>query len=332
MLLLAICCLLSCCSWSAAAAAFEGKNMDAWLNLFVGAPESVGKPFPTEQEKQQAVLAFQRMGSSEYDYLINQVGSGQANPAIRYVFKAVGSNASPQIPKLILLLGKGTDPVYWEVAECLAGIGTDSIAPLMQALTNSDVKIRQGAAYALGRIGPPAKVAVPLLLERFKTETVDVQRPLISTLGFIGGYPDDVLPVLIEALGSKDEGIRGNAAFAIGNYPGHVDAIAPILFKLLNDKDGRIRNNAAGTLLRLDLGKLYLPQLITSASNPDVAVRCLIAQALGKQKASTNEVFPVLLKLTEDKDRYVRESAAVTINQMGYKPPVDVRRARSLNP
>jgi HEAT repeat protein len=80
----------------------------------------------------------------------------------------------------------------------------------------------------------------------------------------------------------------------------------------------------------MKLGKEYIPLLATNASNPDAKVRSLIAQALGNQGAYTNEVFPILLKLTKDPDRYVRESAGVTINQMGYKPPVDVVKLRGL--
>jgi len=80
----------------------------------------------------------------------------------------------------------------------------------------------------------------------------------------------------------------------------------------------------------MNLPKQFVPLLVSNAANPDARVRSLIAQALGKQSNSTNEVMPVLLKLTKDHDRYVRESAGVTWNEIGYKPPVNVVKLRGL--
>jgi len=198
----------------------------------------------------------------------------------------------------------------------------------MDALSNKNVKIRNGAVRALGLIGPAAQPAVPLMLDNLKTEEQQLRPQIIASLGLIHQYPDRVIPVLIDSLQSDDPKLRANAAFAIAFFSKDIGAAAPILFKLLNDSDGRVRNNAASLLKEMDLRKEYIPQLISNASNPDATVRCLIAQALGKQMAHTNLVFPVLLKLTKDPDHYVRESAGVTLNGMGYKPPINITAIR----
>ena len=307
---------------------FEGKSMETWLNDLIGIPGTYGEPFPSEETKQQALKAFQRMGSREFDYLVEKLASTTSNKfsagAITTAFKVAGTNATPEIPKLIALFNNGDETTIWVVARCLIGIGTNSVAPLMNALSNQKIEVRKASALCLGQIGPPAGPAVPLMLDRLKIEDVQVRMAIISSLGLIGQYPEKVIPVLTESLKSQNQTIRGNAAFSISCFGKIAESAAPTLFKLLNDNDGTVRNNAAAAIMRMNLGPEYLPLLISNATNNDTAVRCLIAQALGNQGDHTNEVFPVLLKLTEDPDRYVRESAGVTLNQMGYQPPVNL--------
>lgn len=313
---------------------FEGKSMDTWLNALIGISENHGEAFPTKEERQQAIAAVRRMGSREFDYLIEKLPSSTQNKfaysAIISAFKVAGTNATPEIPKLIVLLGQGNEANDWLVARCLVGIGTNSIVPLMRALSDKNQDVRAGAAYVLGQIGPPAKPAVPLMLEKLKTDELKVRIAIIGSLGFIGQYPDQVIPVLTKNLSSDNPDMRANAAAAISCFEGNVGNAAPILFKLLNDKDARVRNNAAGAVLQVNLGKEYIPLLVSNVDNPDPKVRSLIAQALGKQAAYTNEVYPALLKLTKDSDHWVRESAAVTWNQIGYQPPMNVVQLRGL--
>jgi HEAT repeat protein len=44
------------------------------------------------------------------------------------------------------------------------------------ALKGDNPERRAGAAYTLGLIGPPAKAALPALLNALKDETIDVRR------------------------------------------------------------------------------------------------------------------------------------------------------------
>jgi hypothetical protein len=326
--------LFAFCCFGADDLQFEGKSMDTWLNNLIGIPANDNEPFPSKETQQQALEAFRRMSSREYDYLVEKLPSTTenkfANGAITAAFKVAGTNAIPEIPKLIALFSKGDEPTIWSVARCLVGIGTNSVALLMRALSDENANVRAGAAFALGQIGQPAQAAVPLMLEKLKTDELKVRLPIIIALGFIRQYPDQVIPVLTENLKSDNHDIRGNAAMAISCFGGDIGNAAPLLFKLLNDSDGRVRNNAAGAVLHASLGKEYIPLLVSNVDNPDLKVRCLIAQALGSQAAYTNEVYPALLKLTKDSDRYVRESAGVTWNQIGYKPPMDIVHLRGL--
>jgi len=269
---------------------FEGKSMDGWLNLLTGRPEKIYGPFPNDEMQRQALAAFKRMGSREYDYLVEQLATEttNANIGIIVAFKLAGTNATPEIPKLIALFKR--DEIVWAAIRCLVDIGTNSIPPLMHALYDKDIKIRQGAANALGQIGHPAGMATSLLLDRLKAEGVQVQCSIITSLGLINQYPEKVVPALIPYLSSKDSNIRGNAAFAMIGFGKNAKAAAPKLFKLMSDDNETVRNNAAGALqhMEADMGKEYVTLLLNDASNPDPKIREYISQELSKRGANTN--------------------------------------------
>jgi len=160
--------LLSSVCFGAENLRFEGKSIDAWLNILVGLPEQpekINEPFPGKEMQQQAVAAFKRMGPREYDYLVQRLDSTNANViGIAFAFKYAGTNASLEIRRLIALFDR--DEAAGAAIRCLVEIGTNSVPALIEALSEKNVKIRQRPANALGQIGPPAKTAVPILMKR----------------------------------------------------------------------------------------------------------------------------------------------------------------------
>ncbi len=169
------------------------------------------------------------------------------------------------------------------------------------------------------KLESPARAAVPILSGKLKTDTPDVCCFVIIALARIRQYPDQVVPILVQNLTNENAGIRGASVTAIGLFGKAEEKIVPQLFVMLHDNDSTVRGNAAGTLMRMNLDKKFLPQLLINTSNSDGKVRCLIAQALGKQGMETNDVIPALLKLTKDPDPSVCESANFTLRQIGYK-------------
>ena len=83
----------------------------------------------------------------------------------------------------------------------LAKIGPDAIEPLVEALKGDNPDRRAGAAYTLGLIGPPAKAALPALLEALKDETVEVRRQASYAVARL--IPDNRVPK--EARDAKDK-------------------------------------------------------------------------------------------------------------------------------
>lgn len=268
---------------------FEGKSIDVWIKTLVGIPEQPHGSRPTMEMQQKAFAVFQTMGQREYFFLVDQLITTNAIAGwIPYAFKAAGSNAAPAIPKLIKALDSEI-PVSWRVAECLKNIGTNSIPPLIAALDNRKIKIRIGAAYALGQIGSPAESAVPKLLERLKAEEVQVQSSIIIALGLINQYPEKVVPALIPYL-SKDSSTRGDAAFAMIGFGKNARTAAPKLFQLMSDDNENVRINAGGALehMEADMGVDYVTLLKENATNSDLKVREYVLQELSKRGVNTN--------------------------------------------
>lgn len=268
---------------------FEGKSIDVWAKTLNGLPEQPYGHRPTVEMQQKAFAVFQRMSQREYFFLVDQlIKTNAIAGCIPVAFKAAGSNAAPAIPKLIKALDNEI-PVSWWVAECLKNIGTNSIPPLIAALDNRKVKIRIGAAYALGQIGSPAESAVPKLLERLKAEEVQVQSSIIIALGLINQYPEKVVPALIPYL-SKDSSTRGDAAFAMICFAKSARAAAPKLFKLMSDDNENVRKNAGGALEHMEagMGGDYVTLLKENATNSDQKVREYVLQELSKRGVNTN--------------------------------------------
>jgi hypothetical protein len=75
---------------------------------------------------------------------------------------------------------------------------------------------RPEAAECLGIFGPPAKAAVPFLIQALKGSDSALSAPAIRSLGNIHSDPDAVIPLLIPYLTNKQ--VADEAATALGNY------------------------------------------------------------------------------------------------------------------
>jgi HEAT repeat protein len=119
----------------------------------------------------------------------------------------------------------------------LVAKGEPAVYPLIGALNDSDWRVREESAKALGRIGN--KKAVKHLIQLFKDEKTRVQ--LWATDAIIAMGPGSVEP-LIDALDDRDRRIRMGAIVALGELR-NPEAL-PHLNRLLADGDENIRDAA----------------------------------------------------------------------------------------
>jgi HEAT repeat protein len=109
---------------------------------------------------------------------------------------------------------------------------------------------RSLAARLIGDFGPPAKAAVPVLIQALKGSDKAVHEAAIAALGKIHSEPETVIPLLIPYL--DDENVNDEAADALANYGRLAKPAVPKLIPLLKARDKDAREAAQKALVKID--------------------------------------------------------------------------------
>jgi HEAT repeat protein len=104
------------------------------------------------------------------------------------------------------------------------------------------------AATFLGDFGPPAKAAIPALIQALKSPDTNVYGCAISSLGKIHSEPDVVIPLLVGYLDNND--LNGEASEALGNFGPPAKAAVPKLIRLMQPLHDRDTQLTAGSALK----------------------------------------------------------------------------------
>lgn len=186
-----------------------------------------------------------------------------------------GSEAKIAVPALVRMLAdEATYPgflpglplkVYDRAFLTLIDIGSESVAGLSGALEDPSAGARNRAAEALGRIGPRARPALPMLLKAATDRDWSVRSLVVQALPKIDKRGDQSVPVLLERLRDEDHNVREAALFALAEYRDRSHAIVPAILPLLSHEEPKWRGHAAQALGRL-------------AKSPDTVVPALLAR------------------------------------------------------
>ena len=122
----------------------------------------------------------------------------------------IGTKAKQAVPELLLLLRKDQNQsiARGKAIIALASTGKDSeevISALIQELKGGDAR---NAALSLGRIGPPAKAAIPLLLQTLKNDNQEIRLYSLKALVRIDRNEPEVLAALNSALEDPNPVVR----------------------------------------------------------------------------------------------------------------------------
>lgn len=167
----------------------------------------------------------------------------------------------------ILALGACGDDRLLDVAK-LSEQGEESVPELIALLEDKDWKVRREAAWALARIGPPARPEVQVLIAALGDEQEGVRYFSALALGDIGSVA--AIPELAQALQDPSPYVRSVSAQSLGKIGVPVDdvlleqadAIVPILIGALADGDDMVRG-AAVTALQ-DIGTPQATEILES--------------------------------------------------------------------
>ncbi|QQR75355.1 MAG: serine hydrolase [Holophagales bacterium] len=203
---------------------------------------------------------------------------------------ALGTCGTAAVPALVVASDAAPAGVRQGAVRALgwiAAAGSDgrtavlSVLPALTArLADPEPLVREAAAEALGRCGPPASAAVPALVAAFADEDPYLGGAAAVALGRIGAAS---VPALGEALADPREGVRQSAAIALGRLGSRAAPAVAALARTLADGSAVVRGMAATALGEIGppAGEV-LPSLVAALSDPDEAVRRAVRTAIGR--------------------------------------------------
>jgi HEAT repeat protein len=150
--------------------------------------------------------------------LRDMLSTPESLPALRALAR-YGADAAPAIGKIIPLLQRqGDSEVRWNAARTLGKIGLpakEAVPNLIAALTDSDALVREHAAEALGDIGPQAKEAIAALEKVLNDPDAGVRRDAVRSLGQMGPAAKSAIESIRPLLQDKEERVRKAAGTSL---------------------------------------------------------------------------------------------------------------------
>jgi HEAT repeat protein len=245
-----------------------------------------------------AAVALARLGEKGELYL-PALARALADPSFSFeaaeAAASLGPAARPLLPALAgALRERDVDACEW-VLVALEGFGAESVLALIEAFrARSD--LRRPIAPVLGAIGPPARPAVPYLVEALDDDDPDVRVGAAEALGKIGSIDGAGIAALIRCLDAEGAVLGPAAAAALGSMGGEARAAVPALAGKLRDVECQWRIAAADALGMIGPAAApAVPSLIETfedAGFPKLCARC--AAALGRIGPGAAAAIPSL--------------------------------------
>lgn len=208
-----------------------------------------------------AGAALIRLGGLAVPALVEKLADPAFRSSVTEILSVIGPAAKPAVAALVKALDDGDPQSRGDAAVALAAIGADAVeaAPsLLKILADEagDDGLRYAAAYALGRIGPGAAAAEPVL--RRLAESKDELMATVAVWATLKIKPDDAslfetaVPLLRRALRADREMARLEAAVALGDIgPAAASAIPMLELVAEDDPVKPVRQAAAAALAKI---------------------------------------------------------------------------------
>lgn len=274
----------------------------------------------------------------------------------------ISKDEATSVPLLVKDLRHKNEARRFRNSTVLEVIGEGAVDALMEViLVEEDLEIVDVAVETLGRIGPKAQDAIPLLVDIFRVNDKDRTEKVIRA---ISGMGRDAVPLLLEGLGSperltrigavrtlqalgrdaeeaipdlmdlvegkeSDLAVREWASQAVSELVnrGHEHLILEFL-ELMEDDSGVVRENAAFALGRI--GEAAVPMLRAALTHEKREVQYRAAFTLGAIGRSASVSTPDLIELLKSDDVQLRRVACSTLGVFGPDAEAAVPELRKL--
>jgi HEAT repeat protein len=197
-----------------------------------------------------------------------------------------------------------------------AGIGS-----LRDGLGHTNPRIRLESALALGRLGPPAKVAVGDLVGALKDGDNSVQVAAASALTLLDPKKaQTTVSILREGLKHENVVLRREGAQGLLRLGSAAKEAVPDLLKCVQDEDYLVTVSAAealGLLAPEKAKETAVPVLAKWLDRSDPSIRIAVAGGLGRMGGLSKSAVSALCNTLVDKNPEVRFSALFALGQIG---------------
>jgi HEAT repeat protein len=208
--------------------------------------------------------------------------------------------------------------------EALAVVGimtkSKTVVPvLLPLLDDPESKVRSAAVSAIPSAGPAAIEAVPKLIHTLEGDSSPIVRKVaVEALGRIAPEKDDVVNALLKGFHEdSDPDVRFTAANIMGNRSNKIPSYADALIEALEtEQDDETRARLAGCFayVKDPPAKIY-PILVKMLDDKYFGARQAAADVLGTM--GKPEAIPHLIRLLGDENRNVRWSAILSLQEFG---------------
>ncbi len=123
------------------------------------------------------------------------------------------------------------------------------MSKIAQRLSDEDEDVRHAACFALGSLGPAAKIALPALASQGTSS--DEFMPIVSMWAALKIDPDNAglkqqaVPLMIKALADEREMVRVEAAYVLAELGAPAKVAVPALEKARQDSSPVVRQAIA---------------------------------------------------------------------------------------
>jgi HEAT repeat protein len=201
------------------------------------------------------------------------------------------------------------------VKDALITIGSPAVDPLITALSDVDVDVRQPVVHVLAQLGDPRSI-----------------QPLIESLHDSNIYVRKDAAEALDRLGWRPAADRNGAWYWIARQEWDqciqvgTPALGPLI-AVLGDVDHRVRDRAVEALIQLGDARAVEP-LIDLMGDSNGLVRISAAEVLGK--LGDNRAVDPLIVALKDSDRDIRQAAAQALADLYQANKLDAPSRQSI--
>ncbi len=190
----------------------------------------------------------------------------------------------------------------------------DPLPALIADTHHQNPSIRLGALRSITKLGSQAREALPDLTEALNDSDPRVREGAAQAIGQLGR---DAIPVLVSMLSHSDKYIRRNAVWGLGKLGSQAKSVLFDLCKSLKDEDARTASGAAQALGNMgEDAATAVPNLAEAMRGTNIVLCRLAAKALSQIGRPALSTLIVHLK---HHDPFVCGEAAVALGWMGPK-------------